>query len=200
MKRTVSTILYMYFIITFAIFVLELYFEFGNPLFIVGQWFFVFGISSIQYHTFMYLVTIIGAYILLYTLNIWSLDWFYLRYIVVALFPFIPMFVLFSEWNDKNRIMRKGGVEIEAIYKGTDKFTRSVFEFYLDAKKYKVSANRYYRENNYNKNEKVKIIVSTKNPEKIYNYPPNARIKTLKNITIFLLVICVPTIILMLLE
>ena len=71
-KKVISVILGIYFGITLLLFGLEVYFQFGNSLFIIGLDFFIFGLISIKYFTFGYLITIVGIYILLYTLNIWK--------------------------------------------------------------------------------------------------------------------------------
>lgn len=199
-NKFITMILSFYFAITLLIFTLEAFLDFGNPMFIIGQWLLLFGIVCLRYYTFMYLIIIIGLYMILYTLNIWHIDMYYFRYILVALFPILPTFLLFSEWNDKNRIMRNGGIELEATYKGADKFGRSTFEFYLDSQKYKATANRYSSENKYRKNDLVTIYVSTKNPQRIYNSPSKNTIKNIILASVITWVICLPIIIIMILE
>ena len=188
----------IYFGITIVLFGLELYFEFGNPLFIIGLDFFIFGIIGIKYFTYAYLIMIVGLYILLYTLNIWQIDWYFFRYIMVIFFPIVTGFVLFSEKNDKQRILKNGGTEVEAIFKGTDFYGRYKFEYYLNNKKYVgISNNKNF---NYTKNQKLKIYVSNKNPEKIFVDMPEKQIKLIKGITIFLSIFATFIVLLMLQE
>ena len=89
-KKVISIILGIYFGITLLLFCLEVYFQFGNPLFIIGLDFSIFGIISIKYFTYGYLITTVGLCILLYTLNIWKIDWYFFRYIIVMFFPIVP--------------------------------------------------------------------------------------------------------------
>ena len=53
-KKVISVILGIYFGITLLLFGLEVYFQFGNPLFIIGLDFFIFGLISIKYFTYGY--------------------------------------------------------------------------------------------------------------------------------------------------
>lgn len=133
-KKIISIILGIFFLLTLVLFGLELYFQFGNPLFIIGLDFFIFGIISIKYFTYGYLITIVGLYILLYTLDIWKIDQHVFQYIMVIFFPIVPGFVLFSEKNDKRRFIKNGYSEVEAICKGTDFYNGYKFEYYLNKK------------------------------------------------------------------
>ena len=198
-KKIISIILGIYFGITLLLFCLEVYFQFGNPLFIIGLDFFIFGIISIKYFTYGYLITIVGIYILLYTLNIWKIDDYFFRYIIVIFFPIVPGFVLFSEKNDKRRFLRKGCSEVEAICKGTDFYRCYEFEYYLNNKKY-VGISYKKGNFNYRENEKVKIYVSNEYPEKIFVDMPDKQIKLVKRITIFLSIFAIFIILLMLCE
>lgn len=195
-KKIISIILGIFFLLTLVLFGLELYFQFGNPLFIIGVDFFIFGIISIKYFTYGYLITIVGLYILLYTLDIWKIDQHVFQYIMVIFFPIVPGFVLFSEKNDKRRFIKNGCSEVEAICKGTNFYNGYKFEYYLNKKKYVgISYKTGYF--NYHKNEKVKIYVSSKNPEKIFVSMPKKQIELVKKITIFLSIFAIFIIILM---
>ncbi len=198
-KKVISIILGIYFGITLLLFCLEVYFQFGNPLFIIGLDFSIFGIISIKYFTYGYLITTVGLCILLYTLNIWKIDWYFFRYIIVMFFPIVPGFVLFSEKNDKRRFFRKGCSEVEAICKGTDSYGCYKFEYYLNNKKY---VGISYKEGkfNYREKEKVKIYVLNENPEKIFVDMTEKQIKLVKRITIFLSIFATFIIFLMLYE
>ena len=198
-KKVISIILGIYFGITLLLFCLEVYFQFGNPLFIIGLDFFIFGIIFIKYFTYGYIITIVGLYILLYTLNIWKIDWYFFRYIIVIFFPIVPGFVLFSEKNDKRRFLRKGCSEVEAICKGTDSYGCYKFEYYLNNKKY-VGISYKKGKFNYRENEKVKIYVSNENSEKIFVDMTEKQIKLVKRITIFLSIFATFIILLMLCE
>ena len=198
-KKVMSIILGIYLGITLVLFGLELFFQFGNPLFIIGLDFFVFGIISIKYITYGYLITIVGLYALLYSLNIWKIDMYFFRYIMVIFFPIVPGFILFSEKNDKRRFLRKGCSEVEAICKGLDFYGWNKFEYYLNNKKY-VGTSYKRGKFNYRKNEKVKVYVSNDNPEKIFVDMPEKQIKLTKRITIFLSIFAIFIILLMLFE
>ena len=198
-KKVILNILGIYLGLTLVLLELELYFQFGNPLFIIGLDFFIFGIISIKYFTYGYLITIIGLYILLYSLNIWKIDSNFFRYILVIFFPIVPGFVLFSEKNDKRRFLKKGCSEVEAIYKGTDLYGCYKFEYYLNNKKY-VGISYKRRNFNYRENEKVKVYVSSENPEKIFVDMPEKQIKLVKIVTIFLSILAIFIILLMLFE
>ena len=198
-KKVISIMVGIYFVVTILLFGLELYFQFGNPLFIIGLDFFVFGIISIKYFTYGYLITVVGLYILLYTLDIWKIDGYLFRYIIVIFFPIVPGFVLFSEKNYKRRFLRKGCSEVEAICRGTDFYGYYKFEYYLNNKKY-VGISYKGGNFNYRENEKVKIYVSNENPEKIFVDMPEKQIKLVKRITIFLSIFAIFIILLMLCE
>lgn len=106
--------------------------------------------------------------------------------------------MLFSEKNDKQRFFRKGCSEVEAICKNTDVYGCYKFEYYLNNKKYTgISNNKNF---NYTKNQKLKIYVSNKNPEKIFVDMPEKQIKLVKRITIFLSIFAIFIILLMLCE
>lgn len=198
-NKLVLRILVIFLLFSFVIFGLEVYFKFGNPWFIIGLDFLIFGFLLIKYYTYGYLITIVGLYILLYSLGIWKIDSNIFRYVIVILFPIVPGFILFSEWNDKRRFFKKGCSEVEAIYKGTNFYDGNKFEYCLDNKKYVgISYKRGYF--NYRQNEKVKVYVANENPEKIFVDMPEKQIKLIKIITLLFLILAIFIILLMLFE
>ena len=190
-KRFIPIAITSYFVITLLIFILEVFFKFGHPVLVIGQAFLLGGLLSIRNNTCLYIV--------LSTLNIIKINMFYFRYIIVAFFPFVPIFILFSEWNDKQRILRKGAIQVEATYIGNNFYGCSQFKYYINDMKFQ-SVSYKRGEYNYDKNDKVKIYVSTENPEKIFVPLPEKQIKMIKKIAVFLSVISLLLILLMLFE
>lgn len=186
-KKLIQIMLVLYFSITLILFFLGVYLNFGNPVLVIGQAFLVFGLLTIRFSTIGYLPTIIGLFIVLHCFNILQVNSIYFKYIIVIFFPCIPGFILFSEWNDKHRILRKGAIEAEATYIGNNslgwpKFSYSINNIVYQAVSYKRG------EYNYHKNEKIKIIVSVKNNQKSFIPLPQKQIKLIKYITLFLLI------------
>ena len=198
-KRFISIVITSYFAITLLIFILEVFLKFGQPLLVIGQAFLLGGLLSVRNNTFGYLFVIVGLYIVLSTLNIININMFYFRYIIVVFFPFVPLFILFSEWNDKQRILRKGAIQVEASYIGDNFYGGSQFKYYINDMKFQ-STSYKSGEYNYNKNDKVKIYVSTENPEKIFVPLPEKQIKMIKEISLFFSIFSLLLILLMLFE
>lgn len=198
-KKRFKIIITLYFAITLLLFILEMYLNFGNPILVIGQAFLVCGLLTIRNTTMGYLLTIVGLYLILICLNVIKVDSLYFKYTIVMFFPFIPGFILFSEWNDKHRILRKGAIETEAKYIGNNFFGWPKFNYSINNITYQTIS--YKRGNyNYNKNEKIKIFISTKNNQKSFIPLPKKQIKFIKKITLFLSIYSLFIILLMLSE
>ncbi len=177
--------LILFFCVTLLLFGLEVIFHFGNPLFVIGLDFFIGGLLLVPFATVGYLFLMFGAFLLSVVTRILIIDMYYFRYVVVFFFPFVPFFILFSEWNDKQRIVRKGGEMIDATCQGFGSAGYPIFSYSFHGKKYKGPSYKN-GEDRYKKGDKVSIIVDINHPKKFFAPLPMRNIIMLRRITLFL--------------